>query len=158
MIIHSSHNDGRIDGTRFVVALIVCVVALACASCVPVGPGDQDPCPRGAAGGATTVNFSDDVLPLLAAKGCLTSGCHGTTLPSSDFVLTDYDAAFTRGETARALELCPIVPSEPDASWIIEKLRPEPRSGERMPFRRPALTDEEIEVIATWIREGAANN
>jgi hypothetical protein len=73
-------------------------------------------------------------------------------------MLTDYDAAFMPGDTAQLLDLCPIVPTDPDSSWIIEKLQPDPRSGDRMPFGLPALTDEEIELIATWIREGAADN
>lgn len=53
-----------------------------------------------------------------------------------------------------------VVPGDPDGSYLIQKL--EGRLGivgQRMPFNGPPfLTDGQILVIRTWIRNGAANN
>jgi hypothetical protein len=138
--------------------VLTCALGALYSGCVPVSPDDSTSCPPGIAAGPATVSFADDVLPLLAAKGCLTAGCHGSFLPSSDYVLTSYETAYFPGEAARALDLCPIVPNDPEGSWLIEKLGPNPRTGDRMPNDREPLSDAELELIATWIREGAADN
>jgi len=122
------------------------------------GGGGSSPCETGSATDSSTVSFANDIQPLLAAKGCLTTGCHGAMLPSSGFVLTTYESMFAPGATARALELCPVVPGDAESSWLIEKVGPDPRSGERMPLLRPPLSEEELELLATWIRDRAPNN
>jgi hypothetical protein len=52
-----------------------------------------------------------------------------------------------------------VVPGDPDGSFLIEKLTSDsPRAGVRMPQDRPPLDEVEIELIRTWIAEGAVNN
>jgi len=141
-------------------SLITPTVVIATA-CTPIGTGnggDQASCPRGSEISEPTVSYANDVVPLLSRSGCLSTGCHGDIFPSSMFTLWTYENSFVPGDEASALELCPIVPGDPDSSYMLEKLRPAPRSGVRMPVIGPPLSDEEIELIATWIREGAANN
>jgi hypothetical protein len=41
---------------------------------------------------------------------------------------------FLPGDEAEAFEICPIVPGDPEASYLIEKLQEGPRSGARMPL------------------------
>ncbi len=144
----------------FLISFVAPTVVIATA-CVPIGTGndnDQTSCPRGSEIFEPTVSYANDVFPLLSRSGCLSTGCHGNIFPSSGFTMWTYDNSFTPGDEASALELCPIVPGDPDSSYMLEKLRPAPRSGVRMPVIGPPLSDEEIELIATWIREGAANN
>ena len=115
-------------------------------------------CDTGAAIGAPTVSFAADVLPVLENAGCLSAGCHGGAFPSSNYSMASYQDMFVAGDEAMAFEDCPIVPGDPDASYLFEKISPSPRTGARMPFLADPLSDEEIELIRTWIAEGAANN
>ena len=69
-----------------------------------------------------------------------------------------YESSFQPGDEATELDACPIVPGDPDNSYLIEKLHPDPRRGVQMPFLRPVVPEEDIEIIATWIREGAQDN
>ncbi len=124
-------------------------------------PGNDDTgviCDLGAPIGAPTVSFANDLMPLFENSGCLSAGCHGGGLPSSGYRLGAYASAFDPGDQATDFGICPIVPGDPDASYMIEKLSPGPRTGARMPFLQAPLTAGEIELIRTWIAEGAANN
>ncbi len=120
--------------------------------------GDVDACVTGAPGPtAATVSYANDIRPLFSSNGCLSSGCHGGA-SASGYDLRNYGASFVPGEQARALGFCAIVPGDPDASYLVQKVLPNPPRGARMPFLREALGDAEIETIRTWIREGAADN
>ena len=115
-------------------------------------------CVTGADGGETTVSYNEDLVPILANRGCLSSACHGGSFLQSDYDLRTYEGIFGPGDQAVAFDLCNVVPGDPDASYLIEKLSPNPRFGSRMPENRTALTDDEIEMIRTWIAEGAQDN
>ena len=52
-----------------------------------------------------------------------------------------------------------VVPGDPNASYLIHKL--EGRSdifGSRMPLGGPFVPQADVDVIRTWIAQGAANN
>jgi len=121
---------------------------------------DDGACPTGTVGGETTVSYQADVFPLLQTAGCMTSGCHGGLFPSSLYDLTTYERTFGPGEQAQMLGVCNVVPGDPDASFLIEKLVDDtPRGGgDRMPLLRTPLPDADIELIRTWTREGAQDN
>lgn len=124
-----------------------------------VGSGLQTACPRaGGELGAPTVSWANDVAPLLAARGCLNSTCHGGVFPASGYDLRTYAASFVPGIYAESLDACSIVPGRPERSFLIEKLGVDPRLGVQMPNGLPPLSAEEIERITTWVREGAADN
>ncbi len=136
-------------------------VGTGCAPPPPPDDGnDNDPplCETGSAIGTPTVSYSNDIRAIINTAGCLTAGCHGPVLPGSRFSMITYESSFQPGEEAEALGVCPIVPGDPEASFVIEKLSPNPGFGVRMPLNRDPLSDEQIELIATWIREGAPNN
>lgn len=116
--------------------------------CPPPEPADE----------ATTVSYASDVRPLLQSHGCLSGGCHGGSFPSSGYSLRNYNPSFGPGDDAVALDECDIVPGDAAASFLVEKLRADPRRGARMPLLREPLSDEEIAIIETWIDEGAKNN
>jgi DNA-binding beta-propeller fold protein YncE len=117
----------------------------------------SEPCATGPRGAAGTVSYSRDVLPLLRRASCLNSGCHGPSF-ESDYDLRTYETSFGPGLAARSFGMCNIVPGNPEASFLIEKLRPNPRVGLRMPNGFPPLSEGQIGLIATWIREGAVSD
>lgn len=148
---------------------LTCLTAVmlqaSCGSPLPGGNPDggngNEPlrCDVGEAIGETTVSYSSDIVPIFQARGCLTSGCHGGGLPSFNYSLDTYEGVFGPGDSATALGICNVVPGEPDASFLVEKISSDtPRAGVRMPRDRPPLSDTEIELIRTWIAEGAAEN
>lgn len=113
----------------------------------------------GMAGVPTTVSFANEIRPIFERNGCLTSACHGGGLISSGYNLETYAGVFGPGDEARALSTCDVAPGEPDASYLMEKLSEDnPRLGARMPLNRPPLNDADLELIRTWIAEGALEN
>jgi hypothetical protein len=125
---------------------------------VPPPPPDGE-CDTGRVILTATVSYSQDIQPLMDRRGCLTNGCHSGIVPSSDYDMTTYDACFQRGEQAAFLDLCPIVPGDPDASFMMNKLEsPQPSMGEQMPLDLTNLTADELDMVRAWILEGAQNN
>jgi len=120
------------------------------AACPPPPPGSST---------TTTVSYTEDIVPLFVAKGCLSPPCHGGVFPSSSYDLRSYETTFGPGVLARSRRLCEIVPGDPGASFLVEKLGPAPRLGVRMPpAPQPPLTEEETALIRSWILEGAISD
>jgi len=79
--------------------------------------------------------------------------------PASSYSLTAYAKIFGPGVEAKTLQACDVVPGNPDASYLVEKLGSSPRIPVQMPgFGRPPLTAAQLDLIRTWILEGAQNN
>lgn len=55
----------------------------------------------------------------------------------------------------RAAELVRVVPGNPDASFIIQKLEGTQALGERVPLFGPYLPQATIDVVRLWILNGA---
>ena len=51
-----------------------------------------------------------------------------------------------------------VIPGDPENSVLIKKLKGDPSTGPLMPFVPPRVTAEEVEILKTWIEEGAQNN
>jgi hypothetical protein len=118
-------------------------------------PEDSDP--------AYDVSFGEDVFPLFERMspepGC---GCH---LPSSrrpiGIELSGLDlgsySSLMRGGTTSADAI--VVPGDPCASVLVQKLSSAPPFGARMPSSGPPyLSPDERALIADWIAEGAHDN
>jgi len=98
------------------------------------------------------------------AVSCTFSSCHGANSPQQGLNLT-LDQAYTNLVNVASTELAAlgvaedrVTPSEPDRSYILEKLRSDsPRSGVRMPIDQP-LDAARIDMVARWIAAGAAEN
>ncbi len=118
---------------------------------------DLSPCPppEGTPTSSLTVSFTQDIVPLLERRGCRNPACHGGPFPSSNYDLKSYAAMFGPGILARALGTCDIVPGSPDRSFLLEKLSSSPRLGQPMPLGQAPLSPAEVELIRTWILEGA---
>lgn len=103
------------------------------------------PAPTATPGGGATVSFRQDVRPLLV-QNC--ARCHGGQL---GLYVDSYDtlmAGSSRGTV--------VVPGDASGSNLVRRLRGE--ATPRMPLDSGPLTDAEITLVETWIREGAPNN
>lgn len=113
------------------------------------------PCPPGRAVTDPTVRFSRDIVPLFERHGCMDAFCHGGGVVASRYDLRTYEGVFGPGAEAESLGACNVVPGDPDASFLLEKLGPSPRIGARMPNGRPPLAADELDLLRAWIAEGA---
>ncbi len=116
------------------------------------------PAPEGPPPDTATVSFSRDIVPLFERHGCRNPTCHGGPFPSSGYDLRTYQGVFGPGAWARSLNACEVVPGNPEASFLLEKLGASPRFGQRMPANRDPLSPEEIDLVRRWILEGARSD
>lgn len=106
-----------------------------------------------------SVFFANQIQPIFDAN-CSSGNCHiGATAGGLNL---DPGAAYGNIVNVPALQNSStslITPNDPDSSYLFQKLL---ENGNffnmRMPNNRPPLSDEEIELIRTWILEGALNN
>ena len=53
----------------------------------------------------------------------------------------------------------PVIPKKGDESILVQKIKPSPPFGDRMPLMtKKKLTDVEIEIFKKWIDQGAKKN
>jgi mono/diheme cytochrome c family protein len=95
---------------------------------------------------STVIDFASQVQPILARK-CF--ACHGPDDQQSGIRL-DRRETLTGQADSGAIAL---VPTNPEASEIIVRVRSEDESV-RMPPEGDPLTDEEIAVLTQWIQQG----
>ena len=93
------------------------------------------------------VDFSTDVKPILN-KHCIS--CHGGVKKNGGFsVLFEHEAFAVTDSGIPA-----IIKGKPNQSELIKRvLEHDPEL--RMPYNRPALSQEEIDVLKKWIKQGA---
>lgn len=115
-----------------------------------------------ASGPATLSSIQTDVLHL----SCAISGCHDNRArPAGSLSLADinttYDALLNQ-MSLQATTMKLVVPSDPDHSYLVNKLRGTHLlvggSGDRMPQYAAALTDGDVERIIQWVTDGAQKN
>ncbi len=97
--------------------------------------------------GTETVSFARDIAPILK-ENC--NGCHiAGRQASGNFRMNNFDQLLRGGDSGAV-----IVSGNIDDSLLIKKLNG--TAGQRMPAGgRPALPTTQIDLISTWIREGA---
>lgn len=92
------------------------------------------------------VDYQSEVQPIFN-NNC--TGCHGGL---NGVTLTSYEAVMnSSGDNYGQI----VIPSDPGASPLVQKISPNPPIGSRMPQGGPFLSDDQINLIATWIDEGA---
>ncbi len=96
--------------------------------------------------GKETVSFAREIAPILIAN-C--NGCHYSATRVSGGLQFNLFSQIIKGGDSGPI----VVPSKPDESRIIRKLKG--TEGARMPMGRPPLPDSQIQLIKTWIKEGA---
>ena len=105
-----------------------------------------DECDECGGDNSTCVNYSTEIQPIFTNK-CTT--CHGS---SGGLNLTSYSALMNGGTSGNV-----VISNNGPGSYIIKKLRGT-GSGGQMPASGCCLEDSEIQLIETWINEGAQNN
>ena len=93
------------------------------------------------------VDFSTQIKPILNNK-CIT--CHGGVKKNGGFSILFEEDAFAKTESGKAA----IIPGDAAGSEMIKRLHEEDPE-QRMPYEKPKLSDEEIELLTRWIDQGA---
>ena len=116
----------------------------------PAGDGRNKTPEIKMATGKETVSFATHVAPVLI-KNC--NGCHIDAMRVRGGLNMDNFANLLRGGDSGEI----VSPGKSAESLLIKKLKGSPGiEGEKMPAGgRPALSDKDIQLISTWIDEGA---
>jgi len=93
------------------------------------------------------VDFNTQVKPLLNKK-CIV--CHGGVKRQGDFSLLFRTDALSKAKSGKL----PIIPGDPDHSEMIRRITLDDPE-DRMPYKQPPLTKEEITILRDWIKQGA---
>lgn len=93
------------------------------------------------------VDFSTQIKPILNKK-CIS--CHGGVKQNAGFSLLFEEEALGNTKAGRPA----IIPGNASGSELIRRIREE-NPELRMPYEKPKLSDEEIDLLTRWIDEGA---
>jgi hypothetical protein len=94
-----------------------------------------------------TVDFNTEVKPIINKK-CIS--CHGGVKRQGGFSLLFRSEALANTESGKPA----IIPGKPGQSEMIRRLTLKDHE-ERMPYHEEPLTEEEINTLSTWIKQGA---
>lgn len=95
-----------------------------------------------------TVYFQNDVLPLLLSS-CGLADCHDEQTAQDDVILTSY---------YWVMQTADVVPFEPWESDLFEKITEDDPDDRMPPPPASMLSVDQIDMIYTWIAQGALNN
>ncbi len=142
--------------SRTVLILSATLVVSACSSDTMDNTGGVivDPDPPGMGGNGDPVSYSMQIQPIFNSS-CSGSGCH-IPGPRNGVSLGSH-AAVTASRGTQYLSLI-VFPGNAAGSPIIDKLSAGPQFGQQMPDGGPSLSLAQVQLIATWIDEGAQNN
>lgn len=95
-------------------------------------------------------------LLLAECEGCHSGESNATVFMMPGDPAATYDRLLT-GESSYDGELRFVVPGDPEASFLLEKLEEDPQYGARMPiaFSDATLDPEDIDMVREWIAAGA---
>ncbi len=113
-------------------------------ACIDVQGAVVDDCGICEGDNSTCVNFSTEIMPLFSS--C--TGCHGD---SGGLSLSSYNSLMTGGNSGAV-----VTPGDGSGSLLVKKLRG--TAGTQMPKDQAPLNDSTINLIETWINEGALDN
>jgi hypothetical protein len=139
---------------RSIRLLLVASTALLC-SCIAslepdVGEVAADVCKNEDSNPEVDVTFTVDILPKLRG-GC---SCHGPS-ESSGLNVSDYGLLRRGGNNSRESI---VIPGDPCASIIYQKLSDSPPFGSRMPTGGPYWSRADMALLHDWIAEGASED
>lgn len=98
------------------------------------------------------ISYSEDIQPIFTSS-C--GSCHINS-STSGVNLTSYST--TMNSIGSVADAPIVVPGEPENSPLVEKVKPNPSYGSRMPTNGQFLTPTEISQIEAWITAGAEDN
>ena len=150
----------RINKLLVTASVIMAVSFYACKHTVPEQPAFIPPGSGGATGGGGTgggtgskaVCFESEILPIFRSN-CAKSNCHDATTRKDKYVLDSYDNLFREDGK---YEDDNIKPGDPNKSRLYQVLF-ENGNDKMPPPGNTDLTDDQKNLIARWIIEGAKN-
>jgi Planctomycete cytochrome C len=139
--------------------------ASACISDVEpdVGPVRAGVCKSEDSDPKHSVSFRSDLLPLFmrpfGSAGCschMPSSRRTSGIDATGFDVSTYTSFVRGGNSSRDTA---VVPGDPCASLVVQKVSSAPPTGSRMPSDGPPyLSPKEIALLSDWIAEGAIDN
>lgn len=93
------------------------------------------------------IDFNVDVKPILNKK-CIS--CHGGVKQQGGFSVLFREEALAVTKSGKPA----IIPGHPEESEFIKRLKSNDPE-ERMPYKHPALDANEIDILSTWVKQGA---
>jgi len=108
----------------------------------------SDPVSSSSPSPTQNVSFMNQVVPFFINYGC--DGCHGGNGGLDVQTVAQLLRGGIHGPT--------IVAGKADSSIIVRKFSASPPFGDRMPRGGPFLADSTIQILKTWINQGAKNN
>src|SRR4051812_48117856 len=96
------------------------------------------------------VSYYKQIRPIFQAQ-C--QGCHQPSKAGGGYVMTAFDRLLAGGESKMAA----VVPKDPTESYLLEQVTPEGDKAE-MPRDKPPLAKAEIDLIRSWIQQGAVDD
>src|SRR5262249_15608448 len=99
----------------------------------------------------TEVSYYRQIRPIIQQK-C--QGCHQPAKPQGGYVMTVYSALFKTGES----EQPGVVAGDPQKSWLMGEIAGRNGKPPKMPKNQDSLPDKEVELIRTWIAQGAKDD
>ena len=93
------------------------------------------------------ISFEQTIKPIFKDR-CIK--CHGPKKQKGDFRIDDYQIVLTGGESGQAA----VVPGKPELSKMMELIRGDD-PDDIMPPKGEPLTNEQIDKIERWIKQGA---
>ncbi|MED5399462.1 MAG: DUF1549 and DUF1553 domain-containing protein [Planctomycetota bacterium] len=126
--------------------LMACVVLMA----IVIGPAAA-----GAADAAGRVAFATDVVPILTKLGCNSGGCHGKSTGQNGFKLSllGFVPSYDHESMVKEARGRRVFAGDPDSSLLLQKaIGRVPHGG----GRRLGTDSPDYQVLADWIRQGAA--
>ena len=94
---------------------------------------------------ATTVSFTNDVMPILESR-CL--NCHGGRDTKEGLSFASFDSLMAGSDNGIV-----VVAGDPDNSLLIQQIL-----NGKMPKKGPKLTPDQLQILIDWILAGALNN
>lgn len=132
----------------FAILFIAVFVMLPGCKHEPEAIPDPDPDPTGRPCHPDTVYFENDILPLLQSS-CALSGCHDVNTQADGVNLTNYNAI---------IQTADVRPFNPGNSDLYERITDTDLDKIMPPPPRQSLSAEQIQMVYTWIMQGALNN
>ncbi|MFO0908575.1 MAG: DUF1549 domain-containing protein [Isosphaeraceae bacterium] len=121
-------------------ALVPSLTALARAADAPAKPAAPN----------TKVSYYKQVRPIFQAQ-C--QGCHQPAKAGGGYVMTAFDRLLGGGDSNEKA----IIVGKPDESLLIDQILPEAGKA-AMPKDKPPLSQAEIDLVKTWIAQGAVDD
>jgi hypothetical protein len=94
------------------------------------------------------VSFVSHIKPIFQSNGCL--NCHGS---KGSLNLETVAGVLRGGDNGPA-----VVAGDADKSNLIRKISSTPPFGDRMPVNGSSVKDHDVELLRTWILQGAKDN